>query len=76
MPNENTTWVNALLCGPDMPTVALLDFENTGAIDLALEATEPLQTYTVTVRGAHRRTTIRPRSYMVSRAGRSRPRWS
>jgi hypothetical protein len=51
MPNENTTWVNALLCGPDMPTVALLDFENTGAIDLALEATEPLQTYTVTVRG-------------------------
>ena len=52
MPNENTTWVNALLCGPDMPTVALLDFENTGAIDLALEATEPLQTYTVTVRGS------------------------
>lgn len=51
MPNENTAWVNALLCGPDMPTVALLDFENTGAINLVLEATEPLQTYTVTVRG-------------------------
>ena len=27
MPNENTTWVNALLCGPDMPTIALLDFD-------------------------------------------------
>jgi len=52
MPNESTTWVNALLCGPDMPTVALLDFENTGAIELALDATEPLQTYRVTVRGS------------------------
>ena len=27
MPNENTTWVNALLCGPDMPTIALVDFD-------------------------------------------------
>ncbi|BBX02599.1 phosphotransferase [Mycolicibacterium moriokaense] len=52
MPNENTTWVNALLCGPDMPTIALLDFHNTGAIALNLAATEPLKTYTVTVRGA------------------------
>jgi hypothetical protein len=52
MPNEKTTWVNALLCGPGMPTVALVDFENTGAIDLTLNPDEPLQTYTVTVRGA------------------------
>ena len=52
MPNENTTWVNALLCGPDMPTIALNDFENTGAIELTLDATEPLQTYAVTVRGS------------------------
>ncbi|WP_372507992.1 DUF7064 domain-containing protein [Mycobacterium barrassiae] len=51
MPNENTTWVNALLCGPDLPTIALLDFQNTGAIDLTLDAAEPLQTYAVTVRG-------------------------
>jgi hypothetical protein len=52
MPNENTSWVNALLCGPDMSTIALLDFENTGAIELTLQATEPLQTYAVTVRGS------------------------
>ena len=27
IPNQNTAWVNALLCGPDMPTVAVNDFE-------------------------------------------------
>ena len=26
-PNQHTAWINALLCGPDMPTVALNDFE-------------------------------------------------
>jgi Ecdysteroid kinase-like family len=60
-PNQRTAWINALLCGPGMPTVALNDFEavlpddpgvvRTDAIDLALEATEPLRTYRVTVRG-------------------------
>ena len=29
MPNENTTWINVLLCGPDMPTIALVDFHDT-----------------------------------------------
>ena len=51
MPNENTTWINVLLCGPDMPTIALVDFHDTGAIELTLDAAEPLRTYTVTVRG-------------------------
>ena len=51
MPNENTTWINALLCGPDMPTIALVDFHDTGAIELTLDATDPLRTYTVAVRG-------------------------
>ncbi|HEX2401148.1 MAG TPA: phosphotransferase [Mycobacterium sp.] len=51
MPNEKTAWIIALLCGPDMPTVAAVDFHDTGAIELSLEATEPLQTYTVSVRG-------------------------
>jgi hypothetical protein len=51
MPNENTTWINVLLCGPDMPTIALIDFHDTGAIDLTLDAVEPLRTYTVAVRG-------------------------
>jgi hypothetical protein len=60
-PNQRTAWINALLCGPDMPTVALNDFEavlpddpgavRTDAIDLAHEATEPLRTYRVKVRG-------------------------
>jgi hypothetical protein len=52
MPNEQSTWINALLCGPDMPTIALVDFHDTGAIDITLEATEPLRTYRVSVRGA------------------------
>jgi hypothetical protein len=52
MPNENTTWVNALLCGPDMPTIAVVDFHDTGAIELVLEPNEPLQTYTVKMRGS------------------------
>ena len=27
IPNQRTAWINALLCGPDMPTVAVNDFE-------------------------------------------------
>jgi hypothetical protein len=60
-PNQNTAWINALLCGPDIPTIAVNDFEavlpddlgavRTDAIDLALEATEPLLTYRAKVRG-------------------------
>ena len=26
-PNQHTAWINALLCGPDMPTIAVDDFE-------------------------------------------------
>ncbi len=60
-PNQHTAWINALLCGPNMPTVALNDFEvvlpddpgavRTDSIDLTLDATEPLETYKVSVRG-------------------------
>ncbi len=60
-PNQRIAWVNALLCGPDMPTVAINDFEaampddagavRTDAFNLALAASEPLQTYRVTVQG-------------------------
>ena len=60
-PNQRTAWINALLCGPDMSTVAINDFEavlpddpgavRTDAIDLAPTATDPLRTYRVTVRG-------------------------
>jgi hypothetical protein len=51
IPNQNTTWVTGLVCGPDIPTLALVDFHNTGAIELNLDSTQPLQTYRVTMRG-------------------------
>ena len=61
IPNQNHAWINALLCGPDMPTIAVLDFdaalpaEHThvagASADLTLEAIAPLQTYRVTLRG-------------------------
>ena len=62
IPNENRAWVNALLCGPGIPTLAVNDFEvalpddacavGTAAIELTHGATEPLQTYHVRLRGA------------------------
>jgi Ecdysteroid kinase-like family len=51
IPNQNLTWITALLCGPDMPTIAVVDFHGTGGIELTLAATEPLRTYRVTMRG-------------------------
>ncbi len=61
IPNQGTAWVNALVCGPDIPTVAVNDFEvelpddfgvvRTDAIELSHNATEPLRTYRVGVRG-------------------------
>ena len=61
IPNENRAWVNALLCGPGIPTIAVNDFEaalpddadvvSTDAIELTHTATEPLQTYHVRLRG-------------------------
>lgn len=61
IPNQGHAWINAVLCGPDMPTIAVLDFEAalptehthvaTDTIDLTLEAVEPLKTYRVTLRG-------------------------
>jgi Ecdysteroid kinase-like family len=61
IPNENTAWINALLCGPDVPTVAVVDFEarlpedpalvRTDAIELSQTATDPLRAYHVSVRG-------------------------
>jgi len=61
IPNENRTWVQALLCGPGMPTVAISDLDApvppdphrlvTDDIRFAHTATVPLQSYTVSVRG-------------------------
>jgi ecdysteroid kinase len=61
IPNQNTAWVNALLCGPGLPTIAVNDFHaripddssivRTDAIELNHAATEPLRSYRVTLRG-------------------------
>ncbi|MGH3554144.1 MAG: phosphotransferase, partial [Mycobacterium sp.] len=61
MPNQNTAWLHALLCGPDMPTVAVVDLEvplptdswavRTGTIDFTHSASDPLRTYRVGLRG-------------------------
>jgi hypothetical protein len=61
IPNQGHAWINALLCGPGMPTIAVLDFEadlpeahthvSTNEIDLTLDAAEPLRTFRVTLRG-------------------------
>lgn len=61
IPNQQTAWLNVLLCGPDLPTVALVDFEvrlpadpwtvRTGEIDFTHSAVDPLRSYRVEVRG-------------------------
>jgi hypothetical protein len=61
IPNQQTAWLHALLCGPGLPTVAVVDFEvplpvdpwavRTGAIDFTHEAVDPLRTYRVVLRG-------------------------
>ncbi|MDT7754816.1 MAG: hypothetical protein QOH27_714 [Mycobacterium sp.] len=64
IPNEGHAWINALLCGPGMPTVAVLEWDaplpdsythtSTGDVDLVLTATEPLQSHRVSLRGSGR----------------------
>lgn len=61
IPNQGHAWINALLCGPDLPTIAVLDFAaalptdhtrvHTDEVELRLDATAPLQSYRVSLRG-------------------------
>lgn len=61
IPNQHTAWLNALLCGPDLPTVAVVDFEvalpadpwtvRTDTVDLHHRADDPLRSYRVELRG-------------------------
>lgn len=61
VPNQNVAWINALICGPGIPTVACVDFhapmpENpndirSGDIEMRHAATIPLREYGVTVDG-------------------------
>jgi hypothetical protein len=60
-PNQQRAWVNALLCGPDIPTVAVNDFHlappddpgvvGTDAVEFTQAATDPLRRYRVSLRG-------------------------
>lgn len=62
--NQRKAWVHVLLCGPDMPTVAVADAEvplptdpwvlRTDAFELAHSAGVPLQSYRVDVRAQGR----------------------
>jgi hypothetical protein len=60
-PNQQTAWVNALLCGPDIPTVAVNDFHlslpddpgvvRTETVEFTQAAIDPLRRYQVSLRG-------------------------
>lgn len=58
-PNQGAAWVSAFVCGPDLPTIALLDFEapvsahevTTDAYRLTHGAVDPLHTYRVQLTG-------------------------
>jgi hypothetical protein len=64
IPNQNVAWINALVCGPDIATVALLDFHAPLTADpndvagqgvrIQHGAVEPLQSYRVAVEGTAR----------------------
>lgn len=61
VPNQQHCWINALLCGPSMPTIALLDWQAPVPADpqqavgtdmtLSLDVVEPLRTFRVTAQG-------------------------
>ena len=65
MPNERVAWINAMVCGPAMPTVALLDFHaplpadpnhvRGAGVEMRHHATEALREYRVAVSGVARR---------------------
>lgn len=60
MPNEHVAWVHMLLCGPDLPTVAVVDFDvplpsdpwvlRTSTMEVGHSAGVPLQSYRVHLR--------------------------
>jgi hypothetical protein len=61
IPNQQTAWINAFLCGPDIPTVAVNDFHaalpddpsviRADAVELTQDATEALKVYRLRLRG-------------------------
>jgi hypothetical protein len=61
IPNQQKAWLHALLCGPNLPTVAVVDVEiplpadpwslHTDAVDFTHSADDPLQTYRIGLHG-------------------------
>jgi hypothetical protein len=61
IPNHQTAWLHALLCGPNLPTVAVADVEiplpadpwavHTDAVDFTHSADDPLHTYRIGLHG-------------------------
>jgi hypothetical protein len=61
IPNQQTAWLHALLCGPKLPTVAVVDFEvplhadpwalQTGAVDFTHSVGDPLHAYRIGLHG-------------------------
>jgi hypothetical protein len=61
IPNQHNAWLHALLCGPNLPTVAVTDVEmpvpadpwalRSAAVDFTHEVGDPLHTYRVTLHG-------------------------
>ena len=61
IPNQQKAWLHALLCGPGLPTAAVVDFEvplptdawvlHTESIDFTHSVGDPLRTYRVALRG-------------------------
>jgi hypothetical protein len=61
IPNQQKAWLHALLCGPGLPTVAVVDFEiplpadpwalRTGAVDFTHTVGDPLHTYRIDLHG-------------------------
>jgi Ecdysteroid kinase-like family len=61
IPNQQTAWLHALLCGPKLPTIAVVDVAlplpadpwsvHTGTVDFAHSADDPLHTYRIGLRG-------------------------
>ncbi|MEW5810341.1 MAG: phosphotransferase [Actinomycetota bacterium] len=61
IPNQGHAWVNGLVCGPGLPTVAVVDFQaplpedhtkvSADGAELAMTVTEPLVRFGVSLRG-------------------------
>jgi hypothetical protein len=76
--NQQTAWLHALLCGPDLPTVAVIDCEiplpadpwtlQTSAVDFTHSADDPLRSYRIGLNG-HGQSYIDPAALLRGQRG-------